>query len=181
MVANEKYILDVDCSWPGSTHDSRVWNRSAVKTYMERQRRYYVAGDSGYPISEILMKPYPTAEAAQCPRKRLFNKRISGLRTVMSENIYGVLKRRWPILKSMRTDLVLSQKIVIATCILFNIARWWNDDGPDFDEDTDSDSDDDDADAVNVRPEPFIVQEGDPGSVRVRGQVERDRLRNNMK
>ena len=111
------------------------------------------------------MKPYPTAEGAQCPRKRLFNKRISGLRTVMSENIYGVLKRRFPILKSMRTDLVLSQKIVIATAVLFNIARMWKDDGPDIDEDTDSD--DSDEDAVNVRPEPVIVQEGDPGSVRV--------------
>ena len=164
-MANEKYILDVDCSWPGSTHDSRVWNRSAVKAYMERQRRFCIAGDSGYPISEVLMKPYPTAEGAQCPRKRLFNKRISGLRTVMSENIYGVLKRRFPILKSMRTDLVLSQKIVIVTAVLFNIARMWKDDGPDIDEDTDSD--DGDEDAVNVRPEPVIVQEGDPGSVRV--------------
>jgi hypothetical protein len=74
---------------------------------------------------------------------------------------------------------VLSQKIVIATAVLFNIARMWKDDGPDIDEDTDSD--DGDEDAVNVRPEPVIVQEGDPGSVRVRGQVERDRMRNNMK
>ena len=37
VVANDKYILDVDCSWPGSTHDSRVWTRSAVKNYFEMQ------------------------------------------------------------------------------------------------------------------------------------------------
>ena len=61
---------------------------------MESQKRFYVAGDSGYPISENLIKPYPTAESAQRPRKRLFNRRLSGLRTVMSENIYGIWKRR---------------------------------------------------------------------------------------
>ena len=45
--------------------------------------------------------------------------------------------------------------------------------------DNEDDSDDEDDDA-NDRPESVIVQEGDPGSVRVRGQVERDRLKNNM-
>ena len=66
---------------------------SSVKAYMETQRRFMVAGDSGYPISEVLMKPFPIAEAAQCPRKRLFNRRISGLRTVMSENIRSLEKK----------------------------------------------------------------------------------------
>ena len=76
----------------------------------------------------------------------------------------------------MRTDLVLSQKIVIATiAIFFNIAIMWRDEGPYNDDDSDDEEDD-----VNDRPEPVIVQEGDPGSVRVRGQVERDTRKNNM-
>lgn len=179
VVANEKYILDVDCSWPGSTHDSRVWNRSAVKLYMERQKRFYVAGDSAYPTSENLVKPFPMAESLQCPRKRLFNRRISGLRTVMSENIYGIWKRRFPILKAMRTDLKFSQKIILATAILFNLGRMWGDDGPDEDE---SDSEDEDGcDNEIAGSETFTVVEGDPGSVRIRGQVERERILNNMK
>ena len=175
VVANEKFILDVDCRWPGSTHDSRVWRQSDVKEYMERQRRYFVAGDSGYPKSEVLIKPYATAEAANCRRKTLFNRRISGLRTVMSENIYGVWKRRFPILKAMRTEMVLSQKIIIATAILFNISRMWRDDGPD-DDDSDSDEEHD----GDERQEPVRVEEHDLASVRVRGQVERERLKDNM-
>ena len=111
VVCNDQFICDLDCRWPGSTHDSRVWIRSSVKPYLEEQRRFYIAGDSGYPISEILIKPYTTAESAQDARKRLFNRRLSGLRTVMSENIYGVWKKRFPILKCMRTDYVLSQKV----------------------------------------------------------------------
>ena len=45
----------------------------------------------------------------------------------------------------------------------------WRDEGPDDEEDD-----------VNDRLQFVIVQECDPGSVRVRGQVERDRRKNNM-
>ena len=53
VVGNERFILDVDCQWPGSTHDSRVWRMSSVKAYMETQRRFMVAGDSGYPTLSV--------------------------------------------------------------------------------------------------------------------------------
>ena len=90
VVANDEFIYDLDCGWPGQTHDARIWNRSEVKAYIEEQRRFLIAGDSAYPISENLIKPYSTGEAAGDRRKRLFNRRLSGLRTVMSENVYGV-------------------------------------------------------------------------------------------
>ena len=125
----------------------------------------------------MLIKLYATAEGANCPRKTLFNRRISGLRTVMSENIYGVWKRRFPILKAMRTEMVLSQKIIIATAILFNISRMWRDDGLD-DDDSDSDEEHDDDD--DERQDPVRVEDNDLASVRVRGQVERERLKDNM-
>ena len=38
---------------------------------------------------------------------------------------------------------LLSQKIVIATGILFNISRMWKDEGPEDDSDSEDDSDDD--------------------------------------
>ena len=63
VVGDDKLIRDIDVRWPGSTHDARVWCRSEVKPYLEQQRRFLIAGDSGYPISEILIKPYTTAEA----------------------------------------------------------------------------------------------------------------------
>ena len=87
---------------------------------------------------------------------------------------------RFPILKAMRTDLELSQKIVIATGILFNIARAWGDDEFDEDESDDEDDENESVETGDVRPESVIVTEGDPGSVRVRGQVERERLLNSM-
>ena len=45
----------------------------------------------------------------------------------MSECIFGVLKRRWPILTAMCNRFVLARKITVATAILFNIGRLWGD------------------------------------------------------
>ena len=42
----------------------------------------------------------------------------------------------------MRSDLILSQKIVVATGILFNISRMWKDEGPEDDSDSEDDSGD---------------------------------------
>ena len=72
---------------------------------------------------------------------------------------------------------MLSQKIIIATAILFNISRMWRDDGLDDDDDdsySDGEHDDDE------RQEPVRVEDNDLASVRVRGQVERERLKDNM-
>ena len=111
----------------------------------------------------MLIKPYGTAEAGNNRRKRLFNSRLSGLRTVMSENQFGVWKRRFPILKGLRTHFELSQKIVVATAILFNFGRMLNDDPPEDDDEEESDDDRDTEKFRNVRIE------GDGNTIRLRG------------
>ena len=169
VVANQDFFCDIDVGWPGSTHDARVWARSEVKQYLEQQRRFLVAADSGYPISEVVIKPYTTKESAQDARKRTFNRRLSGLRTVMSENLFGIWKRRFPILKALRTDFSLSQKTVVATAVLFNIGRMLNDEAPE---------DEGEGDEID---EGVQVIDDDAGSVRLRGQAERDRLCNNIR
>ena len=114
---------------------------------------FLLAGDTAYPISEWLVKPFSTADAVADPnQKGLFNKRLSGegsllisiflicdnffllghciskssisriiirkinisiatpgLRTAMSEDVFGVLKSRFPCLKSLRCHLPLAQ------------------------------------------------------------------------
>ena len=42
----------------------------------------------------------------------------------------------------MRSDLILSQKIVVATGILFNISRMWKYEVPEDDSDSEDNSDD---------------------------------------
>lgn len=176
VVANDWRICDLDAGWPGSTHDSRVWNRSQVKPYVEEQRRFLIAGDSGYPISEVLIKPFNIKEASQDRRKRIFNTRLSGLRTVMSENIFAVWKRRFPVIKSLRSDFLTSQKIIVATAILFNIGRMWSDDDPEDDVNVGLDDIEEESGGAG-----FIVEDSHPSTVRIRGQAERQRLLDNMR
>jgi hypothetical protein len=103
VIGNDRYLIyDINVDWQGCTHDACIWKNLSAKRVIERQRRYLLAGDSAYPISENLMTLYCTAEALANPRRRLFNKRLSGLRTVCTENIFGILKRRWPRLTELR-------------------------------------------------------------------------------
>ena len=120
---------------------------------MERQAVYKCAGDSGYAISQIVVKLYTSAEDSHDPRKYLFNTIISGMSTIKIENIFGKWKRRFPILSELRTKLILSQKIILATTILHNIKTMWNEELPEGeggDDDNDGDDgepkDDDDPD-----------------------------------
>ena len=77
----------------------------------------------------------------------------------------------------MRSDLILSQKIVVATGILFNISRMWKYEVPEDDSDLEDNSSDE---ARGNSQASVTVEEGDPGFVRIRGHFERERLKDNM-
>ena len=72
----------------------------------------------------------------------------------------------------MRTDLELSQKIIISTAVLHNIAQILGDEDFDdrYDEDESSDEEDDG----------FVVHDMVPANRRTRGQVERDIIKDTM-
>ena len=72
----------------------------------------------------------------------------------MSECLFGVWKARFPILRNLQTKFALSQKIVVATAVLFNLARMWEDvdiQGEEEDDDAgDEGVDDDDTEEIVV-------------------------------
>ena len=105
---------------------------SEIKQVVEGQNQYFIVGDSSYGISDVLKITLLEAEinneenADTRRRKIQFNGCLSGARTVMSENLYGTLKRRWPILKNMHHHMRLAQKAIKVCYILENICRDWN-------------------------------------------------------
>ena len=69
----------------------------------------------------------------------------------------------------------MGQKTILATAVLFNISRIWSDDDEGFGEDDTDDQVDDRDDGT------FVVQDiMAEASIRLRGQVERDRLKDAM-
>ena len=177
VVGNDSRICDIDCSWPGSANDSTIYHYSAVKQHMESQVTYKCAADSGYRISQIMVKPYDKVAAYNDRRKKKFNSALSGIRTIMTENIFGRWKKRFPIITNLRTHLQFSQKIIIATAILHNIATLWSDPLPEGEEEDDEEERRREREREEEEDQQVEVQYA-LGEVQVRliGQAERDNM-----
>ena len=89
VVGNLTRICDIDLTWPGKAHDARVYHCSEFKKWVDRQGTFKVVADTAYPLGRNLMKPFTENEAQRDPRKKLFNKRLSSARTVLTENLFG--------------------------------------------------------------------------------------------
>ncbi|KAM6567969.1 hypothetical protein CsatA_027097 [Cannabis sativa] len=122
----------VYAGWEGTANDSRVLQDAIRKDDsfpMPPQGKYYVV-DSGYPNMPGFLAPY-RGERYHLRRFRgrgnhprgameLFNYRHSSLRNVI-ERCFGLLKARFPILKSMPPYLLGKQRrIPIACCAIHN-------------------------------------------------------------
>jgi hypothetical protein len=114
---------DIDPDWAGKTHDARIWMASAVRQFVEDFfGTFLVVGDSAYPMSKNLVKPFSNREAAEDVSMRHFNSALSGARTVMTENVFALYKQRFPINRTHTSNYENSKNIIIATAILHNIA-----------------------------------------------------------
>ena len=80
-------------------------------------------------------------------------------------------KRKFPILKSLRTDFEFSQKIIIATAILFNFLRMeYGEDDSDEDNQDNDDSDTEDGEDY------IVIDEHSTDAIMASGKQERDKL-----
>ena len=105
---------------------------SGVKAYLEsRFPRNICLGDSAFPISDVLITPYSTTESNRDRNKALFNRRLSGAWCEMTENIYGIWKWRFPIIRCLRVHLPNAYKVIVGTAVLHNFSVQWREIMPD--------------------------------------------------
>ncbi|KAK3709641.1 hypothetical protein QZH41_001931 [Actinostola sp. cb2023] len=138
-------FLDFSAGYPGSMHDSRMLRNSTLYDRAEQRNILtvpvvnvdnhdigpYLVGDSAYPISPWLQKPFP--EATRDRSEINFNKELSSAR-VKIECAFGCLKSRWRILsKRLDSNIAFSVKISIACAVLHNfcikMGDNWDDNG----------------------------------------------------
>ena len=87
--------------WPGSTHDSTIWQLSGVKStiedYVKRKGANYkgwLLGDSGYAQREIMMVPLLDADCELTAQEKRYNEAHKKCRCTV-ERAIGVLKSRF--------------------------------------------------------------------------------------
>lgn len=118
-------FLDIDCSWPGSVHDSRIFSNSNVYVKLTNNTLTGILlGDSGYKLSPFLLTPYltPNTEA-----QHLFKNSHRATR-VRIEMAFGQLKRRFSSLQNiLRIKLQRCASFIYCCIILLNICKRWND------------------------------------------------------
>ena len=74
-----------------------------------------LAGDSAYPLTNWLMKPFPDRGRLTAEQRR-FNLKFSALKCVL-ERAFGMLKSRWRIiLKKIEQKTTTLKRTVIAAC-----------------------------------------------------------------
>ncbi|CAI6346303.1 unnamed protein product [Macrosiphum euphorbiae] len=126
-------VSNIVARWPGSTHDSTIFNNSRVHSEFESGvfKNYLILGDSGYPVLKYLMTPLlnPNSQSEQ-----LYNESHIRTRNTV-ERCFGVIKRRFPILaygiRMKKIDTIMA--IITSTFILHNIAIQFNVEIPDID------------------------------------------------
>ncbi|XP_066587862.1 putative nuclease HARBI1 [Prorops nasuta] len=126
-------IQDIVVRHPGSAHDSLIFHRSSVRARFEQNNELngLLLGDSAYPAKKYLLTPVlnPTSDS-----EIKYNQAHIKTRNVV-ERLFGVMKRKFPCLKSgLRTKLTTSCAVIVATAVLYNISVKYNENEIDDDE-----------------------------------------------
>lgn len=119
-------IMDVVARWPGSCHDQTIFKKSLVynKLVSGYWKNSLIVADSGYAYSQYVVTPYLNPQNAP---EGLYNESLIRTRNPV-ERSYGVLKRRFPVLSfGSRLKIETTQSMIVACCILHNLACDHND------------------------------------------------------
>lgn len=124
VVINAKLeIIDIIAHWPGSAHDSTIFDHSRIKTLLEMGRfgDSVLLRDSGYPTLPYLMTPLLNLTTAA---EHLYNE--SQIRTHSTvEQCFGMWKQKFSVLAiEMRFNRIEKALVVIvATAVLHNASH----------------------------------------------------------
>ncbi|KAJ8938175.1 hypothetical protein NQ314_011583 [Rhamnusium bicolor] len=118
-------ILNVGTRYPGSSHDSYIWNNSALHHIQNLHRNGHTSfaflGDSGYALRPWMLTPVANAQPGT--PEELYNQRQSSTRSII-ERCNGVLKLRFRCLLKHRVLQYTPQtscKIINSCVILHNM------------------------------------------------------------
>ncbi|KAG8176811.1 hypothetical protein JTE90_013441 [Oedothorax gibbosus] len=130
IISADLVIENVVARWPGSAHDSTIFNNSSAVARLQSStvlRKHHLIGDSGYANQPCLLTPLLNPST---PAEERYNKSHILTRNTV-ERKYGILKRRFPCLRlGLNCHLKNVPAIIVACCVLHNLAVKFNDAEP---------------------------------------------------
>ena len=150
-------FTNVVARWPGSTHDSRVWDNCSLRARLERrleeqQERGIILGDGGYGNSEIILTPLNRTNTAA---ERRYNCAPRTTRTII-ERTFGHAKKKFLCLsQQLRFSPRRCCNTIVAAMVVYNMGLEPGEVGAEDEPGQDMDPDQDDdvprhADVDNV-------------------------------
>lgn len=115
-------ITDIVARWPGSAHDSHIFNNSRRRCLFEtgHYEDAVLVVDSGYAVRSYLMPPL---DRPHLPEEHLYNEAQIRTRNPV-ERLFGCLKKRFPVLAmGLRLKMENIFPVIVATAVLHNILR----------------------------------------------------------
>jgi DDE superfamily endonuclease len=120
--------------FPGSAHDNRVFKASkpASNPNLHFSPREYCIGDSAFENSRFMVSAFKKPRGEPIPKAHeKFNEKLARLR-IISEHCIGILKGRFPWLRSIRMKITEEKKslrrilhLLEATVIVHNMLLQW--------------------------------------------------------
>ena len=163
MIVND-HLLRIryyNAGWPGNVHDERVFRNCDLVRNPEKyfDVNQFIIGDSAFTPRPIMIPVYKKKVGSKLSAdQEKFNKILSKAR-VLSENCIGLLKGRFPFLKSIRCKITHKKKSFkrvlryIHVCvILHNLLIGWDDVHDDTDDEKEHLSDIDGDNELNRAP-----------------------------
>ena len=132
-------IRYINAGWPGTAHDNRIFKNTQVYQHSASyfSPKNYILGDSAFDNMWFCVSSFRKPKGRNLPcEHELFNDAMKAPR-VISEHCIGILKGRFPFLRSIRklitnnkNDLKKILKFIIATVVLHNLLIEYDDEIP---------------------------------------------------
>ncbi|XP_066585744.1 putative nuclease HARBI1 [Prorops nasuta] len=125
VVGPKTEFYDLVPEWPGSEHDSRIFQNSRIfMKYRTGELKGMLVGDSGYPALPFLLTPVNNPTTDEEIRYNSIHVRTR----IVVERAFGIVKRRFPCLsKGLTLKLETCTSIIVSCARLHNLSLIFND------------------------------------------------------
>jgi len=139
IVDHRGIFINYDVGWPGSVHDAKVYRNSHF--YSNRSSLIkgndFLIGDSAYPLSPFLIKPFSKPNEDQV----MFNRIFSSHRIVV-EHSFGRIKNRFSGIREISVKKISTAiNMIDCSIILHNFLESHKDTWEDYDSNEDDEED----------------------------------------